>query len=88
MTDLLRLVVLLIVITLLNVLALNQKKSIFLNLLIPGADIVFGLYYAWQTDPFFGTAAEYSPTWVAGVIIAIFGGYMVVTRVIMRLLRG
>lgn len=82
------LIILVLVITLLNILVLVQKKSIFLNLLIPAADIVFGLYYAWQTDPFFGSAAEYSPTWVAGVIIAIFGGYLVVTRVILRLVRG
>jgi len=36
-------------------------------------DMVFGLYYSFQSDPFTGTSGVNTATWVIGVMIAILG---------------
>ena len=70
------------ILALFNAMALWQRH-IFLYVLAAVPNIVFGLYYAWQTDPFTHTSAQYSPTWILGVAIAVLGFFYIV-RAIMK----
>jgi len=70
------LIILVLILALLNALAFWQRH-IFLYILAGGPDIVFGLYYAFQTDPLTHTAVQYTPTWYAGIVIVIVGVFCV-----------
>ncbi len=71
------LIILILILTLINMLAFWQRH-IFLYMLAGPADIVFGLYYAWQTDPFKNASVIWSPTFVVGVIVVIIGAFCLV----------
>jgi hypothetical protein len=74
------------VLTLLTALAFWQRH-IFIYLIVAAGDIVFGLYFAFHTDPFLNASTAYSATWVVGVIIVCIGVFMLY-RVVMKLVRG
>lgn len=72
LTSLLQIIIELTILALFNALAFWQRH-IFLYILVAIGDIVFGLYYAFQTDPFTGTAAMNTPTWVIGILVVVLG---------------
>jgi hypothetical protein len=77
-------VLLLIALALLNAMAFWQRH-IFLYMIVAPADIVFGLYYAFQTDPFLQIASDRTPTFVVGCAIAALGIFFVY-RSLMKLI--
>jgi hypothetical protein len=66
------LALLIVIVALFNALAFWQRH-IFLYILVFVMDMVFGLYYSFQSDPFTGTSGVNTATWVIGVMIAILG---------------
>ena len=63
---------LILIIALLNALAFWQRH-IFIYFLVAIPDCVFGLFYAFQSDPLTGKSAEYTPTWYVGATVGVIG---------------
>jgi hypothetical protein len=70
------LLLLLIALALLNALAFWQRH-VFIYMIVAPADILFGLYYAFQTDPFLQIASDHSATFVVGCVIAVIGLFFI-----------
>jgi hypothetical protein len=77
------LAILVSILALINALAFWQRH-IFFYMLAAIGDMVFGLYYALQSDPFKGQAEAYSATWVIGALVFLIGVFCLF-RIAMKL---
>lgn len=67
---------LILLLVVVNGLAFWQRHE-FLYLLSAVGDVTFGLYYAWQSDPFTGVPTEWGATFTVGVLVVLVGIFCV-----------